>query len=158
MKLPNLGDSGAHQIINEARERQTRRAKILKEAVVISAAEGGVASGQASDFWAGKTACWMCWKHQYYDTRPPAEAPPSHGVFAPGCNQPTFTGTTYEVGMVANLTSWIAVETLLAGEPGRNDLPGDYVLWIGRDETGAPAFKTEVLPVLKREKCRWCSK
>ena len=125
---------------------------------LFASVTNGAWSGEVIRTVPGKTACWMCWKHQYYDTRPPTEAPPAHGVFAPGCNQPTFTGTTYEVGMVANLTSWIAVETLLAGEPGRNDLPGDYVLWIGRDETGAPAFKTEVLPVLKREKCRWCSK
>jgi molybdopterin/thiamine biosynthesis adenylyltransferase len=118
----------------------------------------GAWSGELIRTIPGETACWMCWNHQYGDIHPPAESPPPHGVFAPGCNQPTFTGTTYEVGMIANLASWIAVETLLAGEPDRRDVAGDYILWIGRDGAGAPAFKTEIFSVTKRKGCRWCSR
>ncbi|MCL5884441.1 MAG: ThiF family adenylyltransferase [Deltaproteobacteria bacterium] len=104
----------------------------------------------------GKTACWMCWVNQYYDHRPPAEPEPPQGVFAPGCNQPTFTGTTYEVGMVANLASWFAVETLLRDVSGRQDFQGDYIRWTGRGGAGTPIIKTEVLPVAKRKDCSWC--
>jgi hypothetical protein len=78
------------------------------------------------------------------------------GVFAPGCDQPTFTGTTYETGMVANLAAWVAVETLLADKPGRQDYRGDYLRWTGRDSDGVPAPSTEVLQTIVAEDCPLC--
>lgn len=106
----------------------------------------------------GKTACWMCWYKQYEGNAPSSEPAPELGVFAPGCDQPTFTGTTYETGMVANLAAWMAVETLLAGSPGREDFKGDYIRWSGRDREGVPAPLTEVLPTIIAEDCPLCQR
>lgn len=124
-------------------------------AVFVSLTNGAWA-GEVVRTIPGRTACWMCWVNQYYDDRPPLEPQPSHGVFAPGCNQPTFTGTTYEVGIVANFASWLAVDTLLRDEQGRKEIRGDYVRWKGRDSAGTPIFETHVLPVNARAGCKWC--
>lgn len=57
--------AGVHWIIHEARERQRRRAEVLREAMsILTMAEDrptiGVATGEG-DFWASKTPCWkMC--------------------------------------------------------------------------------------------------
>lgn len=104
----------------------------------------------------GKTACWMCWVKQYENEHPAFELEPEIGIFAPGCNQPTFTGTTYETGMVANLAAWMAVETLLAGTAGRQNFKGDYLRWTGRSKDGVPIASTETLQIRRAEDCALC--
>lgn len=104
----------------------------------------------------GKTACWMCWFKQYEIEHPVAEPAPEIGIFAPGCNQPTFTGTTYETGMVANLAAWMAVETLLAGTNGRQNFSGNYLRWTGRSKDGVPIASTEILPTRMADDCALC--
>lgn len=105
----------------------------------------------------GKTACWRCWDHHYRDDGPPAAPAPETGVYAPGCEQPTFTGTTYELGVVANLAAWMAVETLLRDEPGRKDFAGDYIRWAARLPDGTPQLAPEVLQVNRRVGCGVCN-
>jgi hypothetical protein len=95
----------------------------------------------------------MCWFKQYENEGPPFEPAPEIGIFTPGCNQPTFTGTTYETGMVANLASWMAVETLLAGTNGRQNFRGDYLRWTGRSTDGVPVASAEILPTRMAEDC-----
>lgn len=127
----------------------------------------GVPSLQASvtdGAWGGEvvrvipqqTACWLCWLEQYEHERPAAAPTPPEGVFGPGCNQPTFTGTTYEIGMVANLAAWMAVETLLRGEGERQDMPGNYIRWTGRTQTGVPQACAEFLPTVIQAGCPIC--
>lgn len=103
------------------------------------------------------TACWMCWFNQYEFSRPPTEPEPEHGVFAPGCNQPTFTGTSYETGIVANMAAWMAAETLVRLEPAHKDFGGDYLRWAARNQDGLPCPSIEILPVQKRAGCPVCS-
>ena len=117
---------------------------------------GGAWGGEIVRVIPGKTACWMCWVKQYEGERPSSAPAPELGVFAPGCDQPTFTGTTYETGMVANLAAWMAVETLLAGKSGRQDFRGDYLRWTGRYGDGVPAPSTEVLQTVIAEDCPLC--
>lgn len=103
------------------------------------------------------TPCWVCWFTQYERQTPSGAPSPEVGVYAPGCDQPTFTGTTYETGLVANLASWMVCETLLRSDQGRNDFEGDYIRWTARDSTGVPAPAIEVLPVQKRDNCPRCN-
>jgi len=105
----------------------------------------------------GQTACWLCWFEQYEHERPQAAPAPDVGVFAPGCDQPTFVGSGYEVGMLASLATWISVEVLLRAMPGRKDMPGDYLRWQARDPSGAPHVALEVLPVHRRSNCPLCN-
>lgn len=100
----------------------------------------------------GKTPCWGCWTDEYYYTKP-SMAPETAGeVFAPGCDQPTFTGTTYEVGFVANLVTAMAVDTLLQrGEFA--DYSKNYIRWSGQDTEGRTVFRTEILPTHSTEGC-----
>lgn len=105
----------------------------------------------------GRTACWQCWYQQYELDRPPSAPAPEVGFFAPGCDQPTFTGTTYEVGIVANLAAWVAVETLLRNEPGRKDFRGNYIRWSARTSEGVPDLAPAVLEIHKRPGCPVCN-
>ncbi len=104
----------------------------------------------------GKTACWNCWYRHYETQRPSAAPAPKAGIFAPGCDQPTFTGTTFEVGIVANLATWMATEVLLRAEPDRQDFAGDYIRWSARDASGCPQPLTEILPIQQRSNCPLC--
>lgn len=103
-----------------------------------------------------ESGCWLCWLHQYEDERPPSEPTPVTGIFAPGCGHPTFSGATYELGMVANLAAWAAIETLLRGVTGRYDMPDNYIRWSGRDVNGIPRATTEFLPVRSQQGCPFC--
>jgi molybdopterin/thiamine biosynthesis adenylyltransferase len=105
-----------------------------------------------------KTACWLCWQDQYYDLKPPGEPTPEPGLFAPGCDHPTFTGTTYDIGIVASLAASMAVDTLLIDDANRKHFNGDYIRWQLKDAEGNLVPKIEVLPVAKREKCRLCER
>jgi molybdopterin/thiamine biosynthesis adenylyltransferase len=100
----------------------------------------------------GKTPCWLCWLDQYYDNKPPSAPDLTAEIFAPGCDQPTFTGTTYELGMVANLATSIAVDTLL----GSKDFSKNYIRWSGKDRTGQPIYLTEILPTSHQKECLYC--
>jgi molybdopterin/thiamine biosynthesis adenylyltransferase len=104
-----------------------------------------------------ETACWMCWFSQYEFSRPPSEPEPGLGIFAPGCNQPTFTGTSYETGIVANMSAWMAAETLLRGEPGHKDFGGDYLRWEARSQNGSPLPDVKVLSFERRPNSPVCS-
>jgi hypothetical protein len=106
----------------------------------------------------GRSACWLCWNQQYYEVPPPGEKTPDPGLFAPGCDLATFTGTTYEVGVVANLACSLIADTLLIDEADRQHFNGDYIRWQLKDESGNILPKIEVLPVNKRRVCRICGK
>jgi ThiF family len=88
----------------------------------------------------GDTACWLCWKAAY-EHDAPAGAEEAQ-LFAPGCDQPTFTGTTYECGIVADAGCCMVVDTLL----NRREIDGDYIRWRGRN-ANSYLFRGEVLRV-----------
>jgi hypothetical protein len=106
----------------------------------------------------GRTACWLCWNQQYYESAPPGEKMPDPGLFAPGCDVATFTGTTFEIGVVANLASSLIADTLLIDEANRQHFSGDYIRWQLKGESGNVLPTIAVLPVNKREGCRICGK
>jgi molybdopterin/thiamine biosynthesis adenylyltransferase len=105
----------------------------------------------------GKTPCWMCWLDQYYENEPPSAPDQTAEVFAPGCDQPTFTGTTYDLGFVASLATSMAVETLLPDKL-QTDFSKNYILWSGKDKSGKPLFLTEMLSTSTRPGCELCGR
>ncbi len=114
--------------------------------------------------WAGEivrvvprqSGCWLCWDDEYRDLQPPKEPEAGPGIFAPGCDNPTFTGATFDIGTVASLAASLAVDTLLMNTPDRKRFDGDYIRWQLRCKNGDFAPKIEILSVTKREVCRLC--
>jgi molybdopterin/thiamine biosynthesis adenylyltransferase len=123
---------------------------------VYASVTNGARSGEIVRVVPGKTACWMCWLTQFEHKRPSEEPAPSVGVFAPGCDQPTFTGTTYDIGVVASLAASFVVDTLLLADANRAHYKGDYLLWQLKDKDGAFEPRVEVLPSQKRDTCPFC--
>jgi molybdopterin/thiamine biosynthesis adenylyltransferase len=116
----------------------------------------GAWSGEVIRSIPGRTACWRCWDEAFSNCEPPGAPTPKGRVFGPGCDQPTFTGTSYEVGMLANLAASFAVDTLSTVEIGNSEYSGDYLLWEGKDADGKPLLRTTVQEIPHREKCPVC--
>lgn len=91
-----------------------------KDLLVVSASSGG---------WGGRTvrlparmsgACWTCVEHHLLaDGGSPLEMPaaPDHDVQPPGCADPTFTGTGFDMAEIALHAVRVAVGMLLRDEP-----------------------------------------
>jgi len=127
----------------------------LRIPVLFASVTNGAWGGEVVRVVPGKTPCWLCWQDQYFDNKPPSAPESSAEVFAPGCDQPTFTGTTYDLGIVAGLATFMAVGTLLpSGE--FSDFSKNYIRWSGKDKDGQPAFLTETLPTNTQRGCWLC--
>ena len=90
-----------------------------------------------------KTPCWLCWNARFGDHPPVGEPAPEIGVYGPGCDQPTFTGTTHELGIVANLATSSAIDTLRTSLGTPSDFNGDYLLWNGQSKASSPVLEAE---------------
>jgi molybdopterin/thiamine biosynthesis adenylyltransferase len=99
--------------------------------------------------------CWACWNAQYESDSPPGAA--ADPVYPPGCDQPSFAGTTFDTGIVANLACAVAVQTLLGVRFSLPPYPQQYLRWIGRDWSGAPVLRAETLPIHRRPDCPSCN-
>jgi molybdopterin/thiamine biosynthesis adenylyltransferase len=99
----------------------------------------------------GKTACWLCWKEAYESSPPPGE--PSPAIFGPGCDQPSFTGTSYECGIVADAACCMIAETLLGSTVAK--IEGDYIRWTNRN-ADRYEFRSEKLKVPHGTACQLC--
>ncbi len=119
---------------------------------VFASVTNGAWGGEVVRIVPGRTACWLCWNEQYASAPPPSELSPT--FYAPGCNQPSFTGATYDTGFVANLASSMIVDTLLPGFD-RPHYSADYIRWAARDSSG-PLLRSEMLPVVRRKSCPFC--
>ena len=102
-----------------------------------------------------RQGCWACWNQQYAERHPPAEE--VDAIYPPGCDQPSFTGSTYDTGIVANLACAVAVDTLLVGTTPTRRYPQPYICWVGRDADGLPSLKAEMLPIDQRPDCPFCN-
>jgi hypothetical protein len=86
---------------------------------------------------------------------PPASAPDLAGeLFAPGCDQPTFTGTSYDLGIVAGLATSMCVEMLLP-QREQADFAKNYIRWSSKDENGKPSFSMQRMSTNAHTEC-WC--
>lgn len=147
--IDSTGDHGASRFINDICAE-------LGVPQIYASVTNGAWAGEFLRVIPRKSACWLCWLWQYENSKPPGEPAPGAGVFAPGCDHPTFTGTTYDVGMVANLAASLAVDTLLIDDVERKHFDGDYIRWQLKNPDGDLAPKIEVLPITKRTDCKLC--
>ena len=148
--IETTGSHGVSRFINELSYE-------LEVPSMYASVTNGAWGGEIVRVIPSETACWMCWFNQYEFLRPPSEPAPEIGIFAPGCNQPTFTGTSYETGIVANMAAWMAAETLLRAEAGHTDFNGDYLRWEARGPSGTLHPTVKILPVERRPLCPVCN-
>jgi molybdopterin/thiamine biosynthesis adenylyltransferase len=146
--VDTTGSHGVSRWLNE-------RVFLLGVPAVFVSVTNGAWAGEIVRVVPSQTACWLCWNSQYGDDTPPGE--PTRGVFPPGCGQPSFTGSTFETGMVANLATSLITATLLPENEGMAKFDGDYLRWIGRTERDY-VLKTEILSVAKRPGCALCNR
>lgn len=147
--VDTTGDHGVSRFLNDVCGE-------LKVPQLYGSVTNGAWGGEVVRVIPGKTPCWMCWYKEYEFSRPAAEPSPEEGVFAPGCDQPTFTGTSYDIDMVAGLASSLIVDTLLIDDANRKHYEGNYIRWQMRNSGGELSPGTEVLATHRREDCRFC--
>jgi len=147
--IETTGMHGVSRFIND------RCFTMVIPAVFVSVTNGAW-SGEIVRVIPGQTACWLCWNSQYGDSPPAGES--TIGVFPPGCGQPSFTGSTYDAGMVANLAVSVVVQTLLRESTAVPQVAGDYVIWVGRNAAGEYVLKAEIMPIRKRPRCLVCDR
>jgi molybdopterin/thiamine biosynthesis adenylyltransferase len=124
-----------------------------KDLLVVSASNGG---------WGGRTvrllprpgaACWMCVEHALDEDNSPLEMPaaPDDQVQPPGCADPTFTGTGFDLAEVALQTVRASVGMLQRDtDHGYPETGHDVHVLALRDSTGAaipPVWTGHPLPV-----------
>lgn len=129
----------------------------LRVPILVVSVTNGAWAGEIVRIIPGETPCWQCWLDQFHENHPPAAPIPDQGVFAPGCDQPTFTGTTYDIGIVGNIAASVAVETMLRDDSTRKGFEADYIRWLGRDEAGKAIMTVEMFNVTRRRNCPFCS-
>lgn len=145
-----IDTTGSHAVSRWLNEQAFEMGK----PAIFASVTNGAWAGEIVRVVPGRTACWLCWDAQYRATPPPSA--PTVGFFPPGCNQPSFVGTTYDAAVVAGFASSMAVDTLLHQAATLPGFPHDYVRWEGRDHAGALAMKSEILPIKQREGCSTC--
>ena len=122
--------------------------------VYVSGTNGGW-SGEIVRSIPGRTACWNCFDAEYgsEERSPPSEPVSSNDkyLYAPGCDQPTFTGTTYDMGLISNLATSFIIDTLKYSSSSSSDYSGDYLIWHNRDQEGRPIHQLEIKPTHVRK-------
>jgi len=106
-------------------------------------ATNGAWGGMVTLIAPGKTTgCWTCLMHHLEDKTilaPPAA--PTDLVQPPGCANPTFTGTGFDVDQISLHAVRVAVATLLAGRPAAYPSPpSDVAVLSLRDGDGNPTL------------------
>ncbi len=87
---------------------------------VLANGTPGAWGGMVARFLPGDAACWMCLRHALYGDRPTIDRPPADPAGEtqpPGCAEPTFTGTAFDMQEIG-LESVRVIAGVLA--------PGDY--------------------------------
>lgn len=101
----------------------------------------------------GDTGCWICWNMHYGMIQPPSE-PLSEIIFAPGCNQPTFSGGVSNIMIAAGLIAQAAIDVLL-----QKRLAGqDYLVWHSKNNEGERSYGVECKPITIHPHCNYCKR
>lgn len=122
--------------------------------LLTASVTNGAWGGEVVTIIPGRTPCYLCWLDQYYENGPPSAPTPPHDLFPPGCDQPAFTGTTYDIGFLSNLAASMCVEILL-NQLQTEQTFKNYIRWSGKDKSGSPVFLTERLATNGNPDC-WC--
>lgn len=148
--VDTTGDHGVSRFLNDICAE-------LKVPQVYASVTNGAWGGEIVRVIPGRTPCWMCWCEEYESSQPTAEPSPEEGVFAPGCDQPTFTGAGYDINVVGGLASSLVVDTLLIDDASRKHFEGNYIRWQMRNSEGGFSPNIEVLATHRREDCPFCT-
>jgi len=133
---------GAQQFLSDV-------ARDLGVGYLQAEATDGVWGGLVALYPPGPGPCWVCVQHHLVDgTIPALPHTTAAKVQPPGCLEPTYSGTGFDLVVIAAQAVRQAVSYLTGGSPGGYGPPADGVLTVVlRDETGAPvlpAWRTHV--------------
>lgn len=117
----------------------------------------GAWSGEAVRFIPGVTPCWMCWDYQNQDRSPAGEPVTSEGIYARGCDQPTFTGTIYDIGGFSSAATSFSVDALRIADGKNPQFNDHYLLWKNFNNQGQPVMQAELRPIEFRTPCSFCN-
>ena len=115
----------------------------------------GVWAGLIALYRPGTDLCWMCLQHYLDDeTIPPLPASPVADVQPPGCLQPTYTGTGFDLATIA-AQAVRTVATYLTGSGGYGSKPTAITTVRLRDAGGAPVLpQWEAHDLARHPQCR----
>ncbi|MCC3377148.1 ThiF family adenylyltransferase [Cohnella sp. REN36] len=120
---------------------------------LVGTVTNGAWSSEVITICPGDTGCWICWNMQYGMEMPPSE-PMSNLTFAPGCNQPTFSGGVSNIIVAAGFIVQAAIDVLL-----KKRLAGqEYLVWHSRNKEGERSYGIECKPITKHPNCNHCKR
>ncbi len=104
--------------------------------------------------------CWMCFRHAIMEgTIPDAPADPNGEVQPVGCADPTFTGASFDLGMISLQAARLVVSTLCSqASGGYPAIDADVIvaaLHTGGEPLAAPAFTA--FPLNAHPECKRCN-
>lgn len=145
------GHGGIARAINEL-------SKLFAIPSLHTSVTNGAWSGEVTRYIPEMSSCWLCFQATFGDENPPGKEAPHGHVFGPGCDQPTFAGTTHDLSIVAGLATGFAIDTLSVADGSTSEYAGDHLLWEGRDSNGRLLQRTTVKAFPSREGCAVCGK
>ena len=114
----------------------------------------GVWGGEVVRVIPGETPCYLCFRDNHHLEAP---AEPSALTFAPGCAQPTFTGTGFDSSEVASQATRAAVQTLLRGTGAYPDMSGHHLVLSLRGADGLFSPQIQLESFTRTPDCYVCS-
>lgn len=97
----------------------------------------GVWGGLVALYPPNADACWMCLQHHLDRTIPPLPSNSTPGVQPPGCTEPTYTGTGFDLTTIAAHTARV-MAAYLTGDAGYGNFDDNLFTVELRDESGRP--------------------
>lgn len=110
-------------------------ARDLGKAYLQAEATPGVWGGLVALHRPDGSACWMCLQHHLDHTIAPLPANTAPGVQPPGCAQPTYTGTGFDLTTIAAHAARVAA-AYLTGDNGYGSFDADVFTIALRDADG----------------------
>ncbi|HSX66863.1 ThiF family adenylyltransferase [Nocardioides sp.] len=119
--------SAQHYLSDQARSRDI--------AYIRAEALPGVWSGIVAIQHPDTEACWMCWQHHLTDTIPALPEDSDPAVQPPGCGDPTYTGTAFDLAAIASQAARFAA-SYLTGPDGYGHTSTNLATVRFRSDTG----------------------
>ncbi|MDM5196644.1 ThiF family adenylyltransferase [Fictibacillus enclensis] len=117
-----------------------------KVPLVVGSVTNGAWSCEIVKYIPNYSGCWGCWNQNFGHMYPPS-SPKGQIQFAPGCDQPTFTGGISSINIAGGLVSQAIIDILLNIEFDDKQ----YIVWSERDIEGNRLYSIDYKtnPVLK---------
>lgn len=124
-------------------------ARLMDIPVVYTYASGGAWSGRAFRVIPDATGCYHCHQYRIEDGSIPSLRQPleSGAIYEAGCVGPAFPGSGVDTGIIANMATRLAIQTLLRTDPTAYELsPYDHIVWYTQGNEGQLEHKQVVVP------------